>query len=98
MPPCTFATPWWPKELQALLERYRHCLFRAKGFIRCRLATGEEWRSLQLSGQRLAWQPHGHPATGAVLVCIGRRGDSFSQLLEELARLDRDAGQASMGR
>lgn len=84
------------EELQVLLERYRDCLFRAKGFVRCRLADGEEWRSLQLSGQRLAWQSHGPPATGAVLVCIGRRGERFTRLMEELAQLDSETDTAPM--
>lgn len=73
--------------LVMVLERYRDCLYRAKGFLR--QAGGEGgWYSLQYSGSRGRWHPHGRPVTGAVLVCIGRQSEPFDGLIKEIEQLE----------
>lgn len=76
-------------ELEALLLDHLDVLLRAKGFIYGWSNRGVGWSSLQLSGSRLAWQTHTASANGSILVCIGRGGARFDQLIQQLQGLAR---------
>lgn len=103
-----FSEPVATEELEALLLDYLDVLLRAKGFVLGHSNDHIGWFSLQLSGPRLVWRAHAASANGSTLVCIGRGGARFDQLIQQLqglamprepgdeAELSRRAGHAQV--
>lgn len=73
------------EDLERLLSQYADVLLRAKGILRrCGRAHAEV---LQLAGSRILWSPAPRRASLAQLVCIGRDGERFAELVRVLTRL-----------
>lgn len=72
------------ERLQALLLEHEDVLLRAKGFVHCR--RQQRRQLLQFSGGRLSLRLS-HAAGRNHLVCIGRAGGRFEELLASLAHL-----------
>lgn len=73
------------ERLHELLTDYGDVLLRAKGFVCCR--DRQSRRLLQFSGGRLSSQPAPTRAERCQLVCIGRAGKRFEELISALSRL-----------
>ena len=77
------------ERLHALLTDYGDVLLRAKGFVCCR-DRQVRWL-LQFSGGRLSSQPAPSRTRRCQLVCIGRAGKRFEELVSALSRLGQGA-------
>ncbi|WP_417329856.1 GTP-binding protein [Halomonas cupida] len=95
-----FSEPVPMEELEALLLDHLDVLLRAKGFVLIcsndRVDSNDHagWFSLQLSGPRLVWRAHAASANGSTLVCIGRGGARFDQLIQQLQGLVTSEGNS----
>ncbi|MFG6175612.1 CobW family GTP-binding protein [Halomonas sp. THAF12] len=83
-----------PDRLGDILTGYGDVLLRAKGFVFC---LGRQQRQLlQFSGRRLSYWPAPARNGRCQLVCIGRAGPRFEELVATLASLGDGEGMAAV--